>query len=87
MVYGQPRLDTPYALLPRTPVWADALLQFSSEEQKAIINAFNKPEAAQASGIRLANQKFFTLQCDKEHLYGKKGASTAEMIGPTTTFG
>lgn len=54
----------------------DALLQLSPAEQKAVIAAFDTPEATQANGIRLGGQKFFTLQCDKERLYGKKGAST-----------
>lgn len=80
MVYGQSRLDTAYALLPRTLARADASLQLSSEEQKAIIKACDKPEATQASGIRLCGQKFFTIQCDKDRVYGKKGVSTAEMI-------
>lgn len=49
-----------------------------------MIGAFDKPEQAQASGVRLAGQKFFTLQCNARSLYGKKQASTAEI--PPTTF-
>lgn len=36
------------------------------------MNAFNNPAAAQASGIRLAGQKFFTLQATDRSIYGKK---------------
>ena len=46
--------------------------QLSAQEQKDIVNAFNDPAAAQASGIRLAGQKFFTLQANERSIYGKK---------------
>lgn len=36
------------------------------------MNAFNNPGSAQASGIRLAGQKFFTLQANDRSIYGKK---------------
>lgn len=46
--------------------------QLSAQEQKDIVNAFNSPGAAQASGIHLAGQKFFTLQANERSIYGKK---------------
>lgn len=79
MASGQPRLDTLYTLLPHTPACADASFQLSLDEQKAIVSAFNNPETTQASGIRLAGQKFFTLQCNARSIYGKKLASTTKI--------
>ncbi|KAI0360772.1 Profilin/allergen [Trametes cingulata] len=49
-------------------------MQLSADEQKAIVNAFNKPEDALAHGVRLAGQKFFTLRADDRSIYGKKQA-------------
>ena len=46
--------------------------QLSAQEQKDVVAAFNSPAAAQASGIRLAGQKFFTLQANDRSIYGKK---------------
>ncbi|KAG8221487.1 hypothetical protein J3R82DRAFT_1700 [Butyriboletus roseoflavus] len=86
VAYGQHLLDTTYAFLPRTQARVDTSSQLSPEEQKAAIAVFSHAEAAQANGVRLAGQKFFTLQCSPEHLYGKKGASTAK-IDIMTTFG
>ncbi len=37
------------------------------------MNAFKDPTTTQASGIRLAGQKFFTLQANDRSVYGKKG--------------
>ena len=45
----------------------------SAEEQKAVVGAFANPAETQAHGIKLAGQKFFTLQADTNHVYGKKG--------------
>lgn len=56
--------------------------QLSPQEQKAIIAAFNDQDATQASGIRLAGQKFITLRCDQERIYGKKGVSMLRSILP-----
>ncbi|KAN0082524.1 Profilin [Tylopilus felleus] len=59
-------------------VWAKSHgYELSLDEQKAILSAFDNPETTQASGIRLGGQKFITLQCNKDHIYGKKGASTS----------
>ena len=79
MASGQPRLDTLYTLLPHTPPCANASFQLSPDEQKAIVNAFKNLESTQANGIRLAGQKFFTLQCNERSIYGKKLASTTKI--------
>lgn len=47
-------------------------LQLSAEEQKAVLNAFKDPAAVQASGLRLAGNKFFTLQANERSIYLKK---------------
>ena len=47
--------------------------QISPEEQKFILEAFANPQQAREHGVKLAGQKYFTLQADDEHLYGKKG--------------
>jgi profilin len=62
-------------------VWAtSAGYTLSTEEQRAAIAAFNNPEQAQASGVRLAGQKFFTLQCNPRSLYGKKQADGCVLV-------
>ncbi|KAI9566062.1 profilin [Boletus coccyginus] len=62
-------------------VWAtSAGYALSPQEQKAIIGAFNDQDATQASGVRLAGQKFFTLRCDHERIYGKKGADGCVLV-------
>ena len=55
--------------------------QLSPDEQKAVINAFSNPEQTQAQGIRLAGQKFFTLQADPERVYGKKAVCSSVRLG------
>lgn len=64
----------------------DASLQLSPEEQKAVVSAFVNPSATQANGVRLAGQKFITLQCNPEHIYGKKAASTTEVDTATASL-
>lgn len=53
--------------------------QLSPAEQKAIINAFENVNETQTNGVRLAGQKFFTLRCGPESIYGKKLASITEI--------
>jgi Profilin. len=53
-------------------------MQLSVEEQKAIVGAFANEqslEKVQASGLRLAGNKFFTLQANDRSIYCKKGVS------------
>ncbi|KAF8650717.1 hypothetical protein AX16_005090 [Volvariella volvacea WC 439] len=46
-------------------VWAaSAGYNLTPEEVNAVINAFVHPDQVQASGLRFAGQKFFTLQVD-----------------------
>jgi profilin len=37
------------------------------------VAAFASPDQAQANGIRLAGQKFLTIQANDRSVYGKKG--------------
>lgn len=55
-----------------TPDLTRSPQQLSPEEQKAIIAAHANSEQTQASGIRLAGQKYFTLLVDSRSIYGKK---------------
>ncbi|KAI0725903.1 profilin [Fomitopsis betulina] len=62
-------------------VWASSAgYTLSAQEQKDIVNAFNNPGSAQASGIRLAGQKFFTLQANDRSIYGKKAADGCVLV-------
>jgi len=62
-------------------VWASTPgYTLSTEEFNAAINAFEKPEATQANGIRLAGQKFFTLSANQRSVYGKKGADGCILV-------
>ena len=56
-----------------TPDLTRSLQQLSPEEQKAVTGAFSNPGQTQASGVRLAGQKYFTLSIDDRSIYGKKG--------------
>lgn len=47
-------------------------MQLSADEQKAVLNAFKDPSAVQASGLRLAGNKFFALQANDRSIYLKK---------------
>lgn len=46
--------------------------QLTPEEQKNVVTAFQNPDKTQAEGVKLAGQKFFTLQAEPERIYGKK---------------
>jgi len=65
-------------------VWAtSAGYTLTPEEQKAIISFLaNKAglEQAQSNGIRLAGQKFFTLQANERSIYGKKAADGCILV-------
>ncbi|KZT02849.1 profilin [Laetiporus sulphureus 93-53] len=62
-------------------VWASSPgYTLSTQEQKDIVAAFNNPAAAQANGIRLAGQKFFTLQANDRSIYGKKAADGCILV-------
>ncbi|KAL5483590.1 PFY1 [Sanghuangporus weigelae] len=62
-------------------VWAaSAGYNLTADEQKAAINAFTNPSETQAHGIKLAGQKFFTLQATDQHVYGKKGADGCVLV-------
>lgn len=47
--------------------------QLSTDEQKAIVKGFTKPDDLQAGGIRLAGQKYVTISADAKIIQGKKG--------------
>jgi profilin len=46
--------------------------QLTPEEQKAVVEAFKNPAAAQANGVKLGGTKFFVLQANDRSIYGKK---------------
>ncbi|KAK0466815.1 profilin [Desarmillaria tabescens] len=56
-------------------IWAASPgYNLSTEEQNAIIKGYTNLTSVQASGIRVAGQKFFTLQANERSIYGKKAA-------------
>ncbi|KAH8110212.1 profilin [Phellopilus nigrolimitatus] len=62
-------------------VWAtSAGYNLSPEEQKAVVTAFTNPSQTQSHGIKLAGQKFFTLQASEQHVYGKKGPDGCVLV-------
>ncbi|KZT18406.1 profilin [Neolentinus lepideus HHB14362 ss-1] len=62
-------------------VWAASPgYTLSTEEQSAIVKAFSNPAATQTSGVRLAGQKFFTLQVNDRSIYGKKAADGCVVV-------
>ncbi|EJD07866.1 profilin [Fomitiporia mediterranea MF3/22] len=62
-------------------VWASSAgYNLTAEEQKAVVDSFARPDEAQAHGVKLAGQKFFTLQASDQHVYGKKGADGCVLV-------
>ncbi|KAA1472744.1 profilin [Dentipellis sp. KUC8613] len=62
-------------------VWAASPgYTLSTDEQKAVLNVFNDPTSAQANGVRLAGQKFFTLRVNDRSYYGKKAADGVVIV-------
>ncbi|KAJ7705607.1 profilin [Mycena rosella] len=65
-------------------VWAaSAGYTLSAEEQKAVIGAFSNVESVQASGLKLAGVKFFTVQITDNSIYGKKGGDGYVIVQTT----
>ncbi|EJT99496.1 profilin [Dacryopinax primogenitus] len=65
-------------------VWASSAgYTLSPQEQQAVLRVFTDPSAAQASGVRLAGKKFFAVQVDDQHLYGKQGAGGCTIVKTT----
>lgn len=57
-------------------IWASSSdFPISTEEQAELVKGFQEPDNIQASGIRLAGVKYFTLQANDRSIYGKKGAT------------
>jgi len=60
-------------------LWAaTAGYTLTTEEQNALIKS--SPDSLQASGFRLAGQKYFTLQVNDRSVYGKKQADGAIIV-------
>ncbi|KAF8266232.1 profilin [Lactarius quietus] len=49
-------------------------------EQKEIVAAFKSADIAQANGIRLSGQKFFTVKADERSIYVKKQSDGACLV-------
>jgi profilin len=65
-------------------VWAKSEgFQLSSDEQKAIISAFNNPDGVLASGLRIANEKYFGVRTEDRSIYLKKGGDGAVLVKTT----
>lgn len=59
--------------------------QLSTEEQKAIVDGFTSPDQIQASGVRLAGQKYFTLSVVGRTIQAKKAVRSASVTTLLTT--
>jgi len=65
-------------------VWATSPgFSLSTEEQTAAIQAFSNLDKTREIGIRLAGDKFFTLQAEGRSVYAKKGADGAILVKTT----
>ncbi|KAF9479134.1 profilin [Pholiota conissans] len=65
-------------------VWAATPgFTISTEEQNAIIDGFKTPDKIQASGVRLAGQKYFTLSVIDRTIQVKKAADGAVIVKTT----
>ncbi|KAI0701698.1 profilin [Earliella scabrosa] len=62
-------------------VWASSPgYTLSADEQQKIVKAFENPDEAQANGVRLAGQKFFTLSANARSVYGKKAGDGCVLV-------
>ncbi|KAF8347597.1 profilin [Amanita rubescens] len=62
-------------------VWATSKgFQLSTEEQKAIVNAFKNQDNVRSSGLRLNSQKYFALSVNERSIYLKKQADGAVVV-------
>jgi len=62
-------------------VWAtSAGYALSPQEQKDILASYADLGKTQVSGLRLAGQKFFTLQANERSIYLKKGGDGAIVV-------
>ncbi|TDL20284.1 profilin [Rickenella mellea] len=62
-------------------VWASSPgYTLSTQEQQAVVAAFEKPDQALASGVRLAGQKYFVIQANGRSVYGKKQADGVILV-------
>jgi len=65
-------------------VWAtSAGFTLQPDEQAALLTAFTDPAKTQANGIRLAKEKYFTLQANSRSVYGKKGGNGCILVQTT----
>ncbi|ESK95778.1 profilin ii [Moniliophthora roreri MCA 2997] len=65
-------------------VWATSPgFNVSPEEQKAIINGFNSPGAVQASGLRIAGEKYITINASEQSINLKKGPDGGVLVKTT----
>jgi len=56
-------------------VWATSDgYELSAQEQAAVLDAFDNPGEARASGIRLAGTKYIILNADDQSVHGKASA-------------
>ncbi|THG95191.1 hypothetical protein EW026_g6415 [Hermanssonia centrifuga] len=54
--------------------------KLSTDEQKAIVVGFSKPDNILSSGVRLGGQKYFALSANDRSIYGKKGADGVVIV-------
>ncbi|KAJ5822628.1 Profilin-1B [Penicillium robsamsonii] len=67
-------------------VWAISEgFQLSSEEQNAVVSAFQNTSQTQAKGLKLNGQKYFAVQVSNSSIYLKKGANGAIIVKTTQT--
>ncbi|KAE9393884.1 Profilin/allergen [Gymnopus androsaceus JB14] len=65
-------------------VWATSSgFTLAPEEQKALVDAFSHTDVVQASGLRIAGEKYFTLQANPRSIYLKKGPDGAVCVKTT----
>jgi len=65
-------------------VWAASPgFKISEDEQKAIVQGFTNADKLQATGIRLAGQKHFTISVVDRTIQGKKGADGTVIVKTT----
>ncbi|KAI9282711.1 profilin [Sporodiniella umbellata] len=65
-------------------VWAtSAGFQLQPEEIKEVIGGFSNPDPLLASGIHIANEKYFVIKADDRSLYGKKNSEGVCIVKTT----
>ncbi|KAF7508788.1 hypothetical protein GJ744_008665 [Endocarpon pusillum] len=73
-----------------TSCWATSKdFKLSPQELREVVTAYNDtndPKAVQATGLHIAEEKYFVIKADEKSLYGKKGKEGVVIVKTKQTL-